>query len=92
MHEQASEPQSPPPTPSSSSVSTPQELIQTGMSFFTNLAQTLKSPEKTQELVSSIVKKDEATGKTYLHIPIENQEVVSNALSVLGSLFGGLMK
>lgn len=70
----------------------PQELIQTGISFFSNLAQTLKSPEKTQELVSSIVKKDESTGKTYLQIPIDNQEVVSNALNVLGSLFGGLMK
>ena len=92
MHEIVSEPQSPVPSPSSSSISSPQELIQTGMNFFTNLAQTLKSAEKTQELVASIVKKDEASGKTYLQIPIENQEVVSNALAVLGSLFGGLMK
>ena len=91
-HEPVSEPQSPAPSPSSSSISSPQELIQTGMNFFTNLAQTLKSAEKTQELVSSIVKKDAVSGKTYLQIPIENQEVVSNALAVLGSLFGGLMK
>ena len=91
-HESVSEPQSPVPRPSSSSISSPQELIQTGMNFFTNLAQTLKSAEKTQELVASIVKKDEVSGKTYLQIPIENQEVVSNALAVLGSLFGGLMK
>ena len=91
-HEPVSEPQSPVPSPSSSSISSPQELIQTGMNFFTNLAQTLKSPEKTQELVASIVKKDAVSGKTYLQIPIENQEVVSNALAVLGSLFGGLMK
>ncbi len=92
LHDLVSEPHSPVPSPSSSSISSPQELIQTGMNFFTNLAQTLKSAEKTQELVSSIVKKDEVSGKTYLQIPIENQEVVSNALAVLGSLFGGLMK
>ena len=92
QHEPDSEPQNPVPRPSSTSVSSPQELIQTGMSFFTNLVQTLKSPEKTQELVSSIVKKDAVSGKTYLQIPIENQEVVSNALSVLSSLFGAMMK
>ena len=90
--EQTEEPQRLSRATATPALSSPQELIQTGMSFFTHLAQTLKSPEKTQELVSSIVKKDEITGQTYLHIPIDNQEVVSNALSVLGSLFGSMMK
>jgi superfamily II DNA or RNA helicase len=66
---------------------TPQALIQTGMSFLSGLVETLNSPEKTQQLLQAVVKKDEATGKTYLNVPIENTEVVENALKMLGGLF-----
>lgn len=69
---------------------TPQELIQTGVSFFAGLAQTLSSPEKTQELVQSIVATDETTGQTYLKIPVENAAVVENAVKLLGGLLAGL--
>jgi len=51
------------------------------------LAQTLSSPEATQQLVSSIVQKDEKDGKTYLKIPVENEKVIENALTLLGGLF-----
>ncbi len=68
----------------------PQELIQTGVSFFSGLAQTLSSPEKTQELVQSIVATDEQTGQTYLKIPVENAAVVENAVRLLGGLLAGL--
>ncbi len=71
---------------------TPQELVQTGVSFFASLAQTLSSPEKTRELVQSVVAKDEQTGQTYLKIPIENAAVVENALKLLSGLFAGLAK
>ncbi|HFA50887.1 MAG TPA: ATP-dependent helicase [Bacteroidetes bacterium] len=67
--------------------STPEELVQSGVSFLTGLAKTLSSPEKTQQLVSSLTAKDEKTGQTYLRIPVENEAVVSNALQVLGGLF-----
>ncbi|MEZ4954627.1 MAG: DEAD/DEAH box helicase [Saprospiraceae bacterium] len=67
--------------------STPEELVQSGISFLNGLAQTLSSPEKTQKLVSSLTAKDEKTGQTYLRIPVENEAVVSNALQVLGGLF-----
>ena len=70
--------------------STPQDLIHTGVSFFAGLAQTLSSPEKTQELVQSIVAKDETTGQTYLKIPVESAAVVENAMKLLGGLFAGL--
>jgi hypothetical protein len=43
-------------------------------------------------LVNSLVEKDQQTGQTYLKIPVQNQEVISNALQVLGALFGGLKK
>lgn len=67
--------------------STPEELIQSGVSFISGLAQTLSSPEKTQQLVSSLTVKDEKTGKSYLRIPVDNEAVVSNAIQALGELF-----
>lgn len=70
--------------------STPQDLVHAGVSFFSGLAQTLSSPEKTQALVQSIVAKDEATGQTYLKIPVESAAVVENAMKLLGGLFAGL--
>lgn len=71
---------------------TTQELIQTGVSFFAGLTQTLSSPEKTQELVQSIVATDEETGQTYLKIPVESAAVVENAMRLLGGLLGGMGK
>ena len=70
----------------------PQDLISMGVNFLSGLTQTLSSPEKTAELVNSLVEKDQQTGQTYLKIPVQNQEVISNALQVLGALFGGLKK
>ncbi len=66
---------------------TPADLIQTGLSFLDKLTQTLSSPEATRQLVSSIVQKDEKDGKTYLKIPVENEKVIENALS----LFAGFL-
>jgi hypothetical protein len=53
------------------------------------LSKTLASPEKTAALVSSITEKDEKTGQTYLKIPLESQEALTNVLSLVGNLFGG---
>ena len=64
--------------------------MQTGVSFFSSLAQTLSSPEKTQELVQSIVAKDEQTGQTYLKIPVESAAAVENVVKLLGGLLAGL--
>ncbi len=69
---------------------TPQELIESGVSFFSGLTQTLSSPEKTQALVQSILEKDEETGQTYLKIPVENAAVVENAVKLLSGLLAGL--
>lgn len=66
---------------------TPEALIQTGVSFLSGLVQTLSSPEKTQDLVQSLVAKDEQTGQTYLKIPVESAAVVENAVKLLGGLF-----
>lgn len=68
-----------------------EDLVRNGVSFFTQLAQTLASPEATKNLVDSLVEKDE-TGRVYLKIPVENEAVIGNALQSLGAIFGAFLK
>jgi SNF2 family DNA or RNA helicase len=70
----------------------PVDLVQMGMSFFGKLTETLSNPEATQNLIASIVQKDETDGKTYLKIPVESQKVVENAFTLFAGLLGGLRK
>jgi SNF2 family DNA or RNA helicase len=70
-----------------SQAGTPADLIQTGLSFLGKLSQTLSSPEATQKLVSSIMQKDEKDGKTYLKIPVENEKVIENILTLFAGIF-----
>ena len=65
----------------------PKDLVAQGVSFLSGLAETLKSPEATAQLVDSIVEKDEETGKTSIKIPVENKETVANLFSLIGKLF-----
>ena len=64
----------------------PEQLIQNGISFISDLAKTFNDPEASRKLVSSIVKKDESDGKTYLKIPVESEKAVENVLNLLGNL------
>ena len=65
------------------------ELVASGVSFLGRLAQTLADERATRELVEEIVERDEATGQTYLKIPVESQAVVHDAIRLLGGLFAG---
>ena len=67
--------------------SQPKDLVAQGISFLSGLAETLKSPEATAQLVDSIVERDEQTGETSIKIPVENKETVSNLLNLIGKLF-----
>ena len=67
--------------------SRPKDLISQGMSFLSGLAETLKSPEATAQLVDSIVQKDEKTGETTIKIPVESRETVANLFGLIGKLF-----
>ena len=67
-----------------------QQLIQTASSFFTQLGSVLSDEKATENLLQSITKKDETTGQTYLHVPVENENVVKNVFTVLAGLFKGL--
>ena len=77
------------PASSSSSKKTtdPKELVAQGMSFFASLAETLKSPGSTEQLINSIVITDEKTGKTSLKIPVPDKDSVRNVLGLIGKLF-----
>ena len=65
----------------------PKDLVAQGVSFLSGLAETLKSPEATAQLVEFIVEKDEQTGETSIKIPVESKETVSNLLNLIGKLF-----
>ena len=65
----------------------PKDLVAQGVSFLSGLAETLKSPEATAQLVDSIVEKDEQTGETSIKIPVESKETVANLFSLIGKLF-----
>ena len=68
------------------------DLIQQGMKFFSNFMTTLQNPEAVEQLSKSITEKDEKTGKTYLKLPVENEQMVGNALGLLAGLLKGLGK
>ena len=67
--------------------SQPKDLVAQGVSFLSGLAETLKSPEATAQLVDSIIEKDEQTGETSIKIPVESKETVVNLFSLIGKLF-----
>ncbi len=67
-----------------------QQLLQTAGSFFTQLGNVLNDAKATENLLQSITKKDEATGQTYVQLPVENEAVIKNAFSLLAGLFKGM--
>lgn len=64
----------------------PQQLVSQGVSFFSGLAETLKSAEATQQLVDSIVETDKETGETHLKIPVGSKDTVMQMLTLFGKL------
>lgn len=62
------------------------DLINQGLSFLGKLVETLKSPEKTAELIDGIVVEDKETGKASINIPIQSKQHITNALAIIGKL------
>lgn len=71
------------------SANAPQELITQGVSFLSGLAQTLQSPEATEQLVNALVETNEQTGESTLRIPVPDKQTVTSLLNLVGKLFGG---
>ena len=65
----------------------PQELVAQGISFLSGLAQTLQSPEATQQLVDTIVETNTETGESHLRIPVPDKQTVQTLLNFVGKLF-----
>jgi SNF2 family DNA or RNA helicase len=65
------------------------EFMQQASSFFGSLSAILSDPIASENLVKSISKKDEATGQTYLQIPVANDGVIKNVVGLLAGLFKG---
>lgn len=67
----------------------PDDLIRSGLDFFSGLARTLSSPERTEQLVSSLIEEDTSTGETHLRIPVKDKESVMQIFNLFGKLMGG---
>jgi len=67
-------------------------LIESGMSFFSQLVNTLSNENSVKELAQSITETDEKTGKTYLKLPVDNEGTIEKALNLLGGLLKGFGK
>ena len=65
----------------------PQELVAQGISFLSGLAQTLRSPEATQQLVDTLVETNAETGESHLRIPVPDKQTVQTLLNFVGKLF-----
>lgn len=75
------------PFPAHSVPRQPQELVAQGISFFSGLAQTLQSPEATQQLVDTLVETNAETGESHLRIPVPDKQTVQTLLNFVGKLF-----
>ncbi|MBR2205910.1 MAG: DEAD/DEAH box helicase [Prevotella sp.] len=75
------------PFPAHSVPRQPQELVAQGISFFSGLAQTLQSPEATQQLVDTLVETNVETGESHLRIPVPDKQTVQTLLNFVGKLF-----
>lgn len=59
------------------------EVFSAAEIFFGVLAKTLADKEKTEQFVSSLIEKDSATGKRYLKIPVENEQIIEKVAEAL---------
>lgn len=65
------------------------DVVSSGVSFLSGLADMLSSPEKTRALVDAIVKEDVSTGQVSINIPVPDKSTVQNIFAGLSRLFSG---
>lgn len=68
------------------------EFLNATEAFFGTLAKTFSNKQATQQLVSSLIEKDSKTGKRYLKIPVENEQVIGKAVDALTNFLSLLKK
>ncbi len=69
-----------------------ENILSQGLKFLGKLSETLADKEATRKLVDSVTEKDEKTGKTYLKIPVDNEKIIENAVTLLGTFLSNLNK
>jgi len=62
-----------------------QDLFISGIDFLQKLSKTFSDKNSTKELVTSLIQKDEKSGKMSLNIPIQDEKVIEKAVDVLDS-------
>lgn len=65
------------------------DLLKSASQFISNLTNVLTDKDATEQLSKTLTRRDEATGQTYLQIPVENEGVIKNMVSLLAGLLGG---
>lgn len=60
------------------------DLLSEGVNFLGKLSAALSEKDGLEKIVSSVTSKDEK-GNVYLKVPVENEQVIKNAVSLLGS-------
>ena len=68
---------------------TPQtdELLSKGADFISCLADTLRSPRATADLIDSLVHTDPDTGRAELRIPVESRQAVADIVGAFAKFF-----
>jgi len=72
-----------------SGVKSQDTLIKQGVDFLSNLAETLQSPERTSQLLDTLVKTDKDTGQSTLQIPVPSKDTVRTFLTAFSALLCG---
>ena len=68
------------------------DLFKTGILFLEKLSHALTDGNSPQTVISSLIEKDKDTGKSFLKIPVPDEDTISQAVSTFGRLLQGLRK
>ena len=71
---------------------TPYDLFKTGISFLEKMSHAISEGDSLQPVISSFIEKDKDTGKSFLKIPVPDEDTISMAVSAFGRLLQGLRK
>lgn len=68
------------------------EFFTAAEAFLGTVAKTFDNKQATAQLLSSLIEKDSKTGKRYLKIPVENEQVINKAVDALTGFLSLLKK
>lgn len=69
----------------------PTELFASAAKLFGNLSAVLADKQNLEKVTASFVEKDQATGKQFLKIPLENEQAVKNAVDAVSNLLSAFL-